>query len=296
MRRLGKFAVFIILFMQFHIVAFAEEGMAYIHNAPESAADKRYEYHWKILRTALERTKSNYGKYSLTPSIPMSENRQAIELIKATGIITVMHLGTSMEFERKLVPIRIPVDKNLSGYMVYLIRKENQSKFSAVKNLDDLRKFTVGQGAGWLDVQILKHNGFNVVTGSNYDGLFKMLLAKRFNAFQRSAVEIIAEFDQRKGSMPNLHIEKDILFYYPLPMYFWFSNTRKGQRLADRAQEGMMSMIEDGTYDKIFMKYHKPAIDRLGLKNRTIFKVENPLLSPETPFKDKRLWYDPLKN
>jgi hypothetical protein len=64
-----------------------------------------------------------------------------------------------------------------------------------------------------------------------------MLLLKRFNPFQRSAVEVIAEFDQRKGSMPDLHIEKDILFYYPLPMYFWFSKSKEGKRLAYRAQE-----------------------------------------------------------
>jgi hypothetical protein len=56
--------------------------------------------------------------------------------------------------------------------MVYLIRKEDQAKFSAIKTLADLRKNTIGQGAGWLDVKILKHNGFNVVTGSDYDGLF----------------------------------------------------------------------------------------------------------------------------
>ena len=52
-------------------------------------------------------------------------------------------------------------------------------------------------------------------------------------------------------------------------------------------------MIEDGTYDKIFDKYQREKVGRLNLKNRTLFKINNPFLGPETPFNDKRLWFDP---
>ena len=42
------------------------------------------------------------------------------------GSLTVMYLGTRPEFEKELMPVRIPVDKNLGGYMVFLIRKEDE--------------------------------------------------------------------------------------------------------------------------------------------------------------------------
>jgi len=271
----------------------AENSMTYIYNAPESALDHRYDYQWEILRTALDKTKDKYGGYLMQKSLPMNEKRQTNELVKGSGKITVMHLGTSQAFEKALIPIRIPVDKNLSGYMVYLIRKDQQQRFSSVKTLDDLRGFSIGQGADWLDVNILRHNGFNVVGGSNYDGLFHMLIKKRFDAFQRSAAEILDEYDQRKKDLPDLHIEQDLLVYYPLPMYFWFSKTETGRRLADRAREGMFMMFEDGTYDAIFTKYNGDKIERLHLKDRKFFRIDNPLLVPETPFDDKRLWYDP---
>jgi membrane-bound lytic murein transglycosylase MltF len=93
--------------------------------------------------------------------------------------------------------------------------------------------------------------------------------------------------------MPELFIEKNIVFYYPLPMYFWFSKTDEGRRLAARAEEGMRMMIQDGTYDKIFDKYQRHKILRLKLKERRIFRINNPFLGPETPFEDKRLWFDP---
>jgi len=272
----------------------ADEPMRYIYHPPESALDTRYEYHWEILHTALERTKEKYGPYVMEKSVFMPEKRQAAELKNATGKLTVMYLGTNPEFERDLIPIRIPVDKNLGGYCVFLIRKEDQPKFAAVQTLDDLRKFSYGLGLGWIDVEILRRSNFNVVTGSNYDGLFSMLVNKRFDIFLRAAVEVLDEYEQRKEKMPDLFIEKSIILYYPLPMYFWFPKTREGQHLAERAQVGMMSMIEDGTYDKIFFQYQQPKIDRLDLKHRKIFKIENPFLVKETPFSDKRLWFDPM--
>ena len=267
--------------------------MTYIYHPPESSLDVRYLYHWEILRTALEKTKAKWGDYRLVPSAFMTEQRQAFELKNATGRLTVMYLSTTPDFEKTLVPVRIPVDKNLGGYCVFLIRKEEQQRFANVRTLDDLRRFSYGLGLGWIDVGILRANGFNVVTGSSYDGLFEMLLQRRFDVFLRAAVEVLDEVDRRKGAFPDLRIEESIILYYPLPMYFWFSRTDEGRRLAARAEEGMRMMIADGTYDAIFDKYQRHKIERLHLKDRRIFRISNPNVGPETPFGDKRLWFDP---
>src|SRR5207237_4020608 len=147
-------------------------------------------------------------------------------------------------------------------------------------SLDDLRQFTYGLGLGWIDVEILKSNGFKVVTASNYDGLFEMLVNRRFDIGLRAAVEIIGEYEARKDTMPELHIEENIVFYYTLPMYFWFPKTAEGRRLAARAEEGMWMMIEDGTYDKICDKYQREKVGRLNLTNRPLFTINNPFLGP----------------
>lgn len=267
--------------------------MTYVYNAPESPLDVRYLYHWEILRTALEKTKAKWGPYRMTPSPAMTEARQTFELKNATGKITVMYLGTTPQFERDLVAIHIPVDRNLGGYCVFLIRGDDRARFAEVRSVDDLRRFTYGLGLGWIDVDILRSNRFRVVTGSSYDGLFEMLLNKRFDIFLRAATEVLDEVDQRKMTLNNLFIEDTILFYYPLPMYFWFPKTREGRRLAARAEEGMWIMIKDGTYDAIFDKYQRHKIERLHLKERRIFRITNPYVGPETPLGDKRLWFDP---
>lgn len=267
--------------------------MRYVYHPGESALDVRYLYHWEILRTALEKTRPTWGPYEMVRSEPMTERRQAFELKHATGKLTVMYLGTTPDFERTLVPIHIPVDKNLGGYCVFLIRRGDEERFTAISSIDDLRRFTYGLGLGWIDVDILRANGFQVVTGSNYEGLFEMLVNRRFDVFLRAAVEVLDEYDQRKSALPKLAIEDSIIFYYPLPMYFWFPKTAEGRRLAARAEEGMRMMIADGTYDRIFDAYQRHKIERLHLKNRKIFKIDNPFVGPETPFADKRLWFDP---
>lgn len=267
--------------------------MEYIFHPPESANDVRYTYHWEILRTALERTKDKWGPYRMVPSAFMTESRQAFEMKHATGKLTVMYLSTTPDFERTLVPVRIPVDKNLGGYCVFLIRKEDKARFADIQSLDDLRKFRYGLGLGWIDVDILRASNFNVVTGSSYEGLFEMLVQKRFDIFLRAAVEVLDEYDHRKARLPDLYIEDSIIFYYTLPMYFWFPKTAEGRRLAARAEEGMRMMIADGTYDRIFDKYQRWKIERLHLKQRKIFRIPNPNVGPETPLSDKRLWFDP---
>jgi len=269
------------------------EAMRYIFHPPESPLDNRYEYHWEILRTALERTTAHYGPYVMEPSVFMTEKRQAFEMRNATGKLTVMYLSTTPEFERDLIPVRIPVDKNLGGYCVFLIRKQEQSRFESVRTVDDLRPLSFGLGLNWIDVEILKSNGLKVVTGSNYDGLFDMLANRRFDIFLRAAVEVLGEYDERKDRIPDLCIEPNIILYYPLPMYFWFPKTDEGKRLAERAREGMIGMIEDGTYDRIFYKYQNEKIKCLNLRSRRIIRIKNPFVGPETPFEDKRLWFDP---
>ena len=287
---LRALAVGIVFFMP----ALSHAGeMTYIFNAPESALDKRYLYHWEVLRTALEDTVASFGPYRMVSAGFMTEQRQTFELEHATGKLTVMYLSTTPELERTLVPVRIAVDRNLSGYFVYLIRKGDQGVFSSIETVDDLRKFSHGLGLGWIDVGILRSDGFKVVTGSSYDGLFEMLINRRFDCFPRSGVEIIGEYEERKARMPDLHIEETLLLYYPLPMYFWFSRTEEGRRLAARAEEGLQVMIRNGTFDAIFDRYFRSNIERLHLKSRRIFRVENPNLGPETPLGDRRLWFDP---
>ncbi len=150
------------------------EKMIYIYHPPESKEDTRYNYHWDVLKVALEKTRTKYGRYIMKPGWQMNENRQVHELTKGQDL-TIMIRGASKEYEKMFTPVRIPLDKGLIGYRVFLIHKGNQSKFSTIRTLDELRKLTVGQGMGWSDVTVWKHGRFEMVEGPSYEGLFSWL-------------------------------------------------------------------------------------------------------------------------
>ncbi|ROQ24885.1 amino acid ABC transporter substrate-binding protein [Gallaecimonas pentaromativorans] len=268
--------------------------MLYRYHIPESAQDHRYDYHWALLKLALEQTSAQYGDYQLEPApLVMSESRQ----FQALGgpLLSVMISPADIENEKRFLPVRIPLDKGLIGYRVLLIRKERQAEFSRINNLEQLRKLTVGQGRDWRDVRVWQDNGFEVVQGSNYNGLFQMLLSGRFDFFSRSIVEVQDELAQRRQQMPDLAIEKSILIYYPWPFYFYFARTDAGQKLADRVQVGLMKVFNDPVlFDPLFNRFNGAKLAQLNLQERHVFYLENPFLSAETPLQNPELWLDPF--
>jgi len=263
----------------------------YIYNAPESAQDNRYIYQWAILRSALEKTKSSHGEYNTKPSLPMTETRQVHELVTNSGKINIIYMPISPELEKEGIPIRIPVDKNLVGYRVFMIRKGDEARFAHIHSIDDLRKFKFGFGLGWDDVEVLRVNNLDVVTGSSYEGLFEMLIHKRFDVFLRGANEVVDECESHNCPIKDVSIEKTLLLYYPMPMYFWFPKTPEGLKLALRVEAGMWSMINDGSYDQIFSNYFDDKVKKLNLSGRKLLSITNPYVDNKKLNSDLRLWF-----
>ncbi len=268
--------------------------MAYIYNGPESPEDHRYSYHWLVLHEALEKTLAKYGPYRMESASYMNEDRQAFELQNQGGKLTVLIRGDTMDYESKFEAVWHPIDKGLLGYRVFLIRREDQPHFTSATTLNDLRRFSIGQGSGWKDIEILRTNGLKVVAGGDYAGLFPMLANHRFDLFSRAVEEVTDEYSQQKDQFPNLAIEQNLLLYYPIARYFWFAKSAEGRRLAERVREGMSLMVADGTLDRLFAASHEKLFAELHLATRKLFVLQNPFAGSQVPLADKRLWYSPL--
>ena len=269
--------------------------MIYLHIGPEASDDHRYSYHWQVLQLALEKTSSKYGPYRMESTDSMSDERQAFELLRQSGKLTVILRGDTLEYQKEFECVWIPVDKGLLGYRVFLIRSEDQPRLTHDTTLDDLRNFTIGQGNGWKDIEILRANRLKVMAGGNYAGLFEMLANRRFDLFSRGVEEVLDEYSQHRQQFPSIAIEKNLILYYPIARYFWFSRSDQGRELAQRVREGMTMMIEDGSFDRLFDAAHKGVFDILHLVDRRLFVLANPLATPGPPVDDSRYWYMPLK-
>ena len=150
---------------------FGGEAMTYIYNGPESSQDIRYLHHWKYFARRWKRPRTNTGPIECMASEFMTERRQAFELKKGSGKLTVMYLSTAPDFEKNLTGDPYPGGQEPWRLLCFSDPHEQRGEISGtVQILDDLRKFSYGLGLGWIDVDILKSNRFTVVTGSSYEG------------------------------------------------------------------------------------------------------------------------------
>lgn len=264
-----------------------------IYPPKESENDVRDDDLVEILKTALEKTLQTDGPYTMRPSIQMNEGRFRKEL-KTGFLINIIWSVATFEAEEDFLSIKIPLRKGILGYRIFLIRKKDKEKFAAVKTLEDLKKFSVGQGHTWNDIAVFKANGINTVTGNDYERLFEMLMAGRFDYFSRGINEAPAELAARKDKYPDMMIEESLLLYYPWPKFFYVNKENKA--LADRLERGLNIMIKDGSFDDLFKKFNQKNIDNVNLKNRRLIKLENPLIPASVPLDRKELWYDPFRN
>jgi len=266
--------------------------MTYIYPKSETKLDTRYIYEWELLEKALDISKEKYGAYILKPSVELMNGiRKDSELMRSDGLITIsLGIGT-VEREKKLFPVRIPLDKGLLGYRVFLIKSEIQKELSNINNINGLKKFSIGQQFTWNDIYVWKENGFNVKEGTSYDGLFLMLKEGRFDLFPRGILEVDSEWNTMQNKIDNIRIENSLMIYYPWPRYFFFSDSVKGKKLAERVEYGLTLMINNGSFDKLFYEYNGHIINKISNQKRKIIILKNSLLSKKTPLNNEKLWY-----
>lgn len=264
-----------------------------IVDKPLSSDDRRNEYTDKLLKQILSKTEKKYGPFEFRYSkFPMERSRLLSEMQRGE-LVNVTAQASRPEWESGLTTIWVPVDKGLSSYRIFLIRRDKQAALAAVKSLAELKKFRIGADLSWSSYHVYQASKFNVVSGNNYEGLFQMLLSDRFDYFPRALYEAFSEYDDRKGKYPELAIEKSLLIFFPLPKYFFVSPAQP--RLAQRISEGFDIMLKDGSFDEAFIEYHRTIIEQTHFCQRQFFSFDNPFVSPKTPLKQPDLWYNPFK-
>lgn len=240
----------------------------------------------QILKLAIEKSgAANHYQYEAYDSF-LTEAR-LFEMVKE-GEMSVMWAGTQYKYENELLPIRIPVLKGLLGHRIFIIRQGDQPQFSQVNSLAQLKQIPLGQGRFWGDTAVLQHNQMNVIAPVKYASLFHMLEGGRFDYFPRAVHEPWSEVEARPEL--NLEVEDNILLIYPFAMYFFVN--KSNSELANNISTGFMNAIDDGSFDDLFFSHPmiSQALTQANLKQRQVYRLDNPNMSLETPVDDSRLW------
>jgi hypothetical protein len=225
------------------------------------------------LELALNASKDRYGDYQfqLTPH-DMNRDRQFRQLVSGVDL-TVLVSPPKARWEGQVIRVPVPVQKGLASYRLFFLLSDNIDLLQNVKSVEDLRQFRHGQGRYWSSVKILKDNGFQVVTGHSYTGLFSMLQKNRFDLLMRGLNEVEIEQEVFAQEMKTISLDPHVVLYFYLPNYFYVSP--KQPRVAQRLEYGLLKLHENGEFDRHFHRYYGSALKKFNMGQRTLLKIPN---------------------
>jgi len=249
------------------------------HREPLGGTDKRDEYTIALIRLVLEKTKPTYGPYEMR-AIPASYYNLRARIATSNNQFPNMLLEESYDedfiLKSKLDFINFPIDLGILGHRVCFVNAGRKAEIAKVTRLDQLKKFTMGQGIGWQDAKILKSNGFNVIEVDAYESLFKMVAAGRIDLFCTGANQAMNEYSAHKD-LEKLALDDSFVLTYSLPRFFFIHPDN--QLLKQRIEEGLQIAYKDGSMQKLWMEHFGPSLDFVHLHQRRVFKLQNPLIN-----------------
>ncbi|HJV01796.1 MAG TPA: transporter substrate-binding domain-containing protein [Burkholderiaceae bacterium] len=272
-------------FMAFMALAAPALAATILFPRPLLEGDPQTDYPVALLRLALEKSGTPY-ELKFAP-IVMTQDRVLLEIAKGDGGVDIIATMTSEERERKMLAVRIPIDKGLYGWRVALVRGDHRDLFANVVDLAGLRKLRSGQGHDWPDTGILRGNGVPVTANSSYEALFSMLSAGRIDYFPRAVIEIGPE----AAAHPGLAIDRHIAIHYPTALYYFVN--RNNTPLADAVRRGLEAAIADGSFERLFNQRFGAALRQARLDQRRVIELSNPLLPDGLPLEHRNLWLAP---
>lgn len=291
MRRLCSPFMFIAALL-WNAIASAQTDMQVWHRSPLDFGVFRYVYDIEILRLALEKTRPAYGGYQLQAIPPANFVRMLHSLRNNTypNMVLETSYDTKLEETDELTYIPFPLELGIIGYRICFVNPLVKDKIQQVNSLGELRKFSMGQGAGWADIKILRHNGFQVTEVSNYNSLFKMVAGGRFDLLCRGANELMKEYEQYKD-IGNLTYDDSFALVYRLPRFFYLN--KNNTLLRQRLEEGIKIAYADGSLLELWRQHNLQSIQFTRLPERKMFYLDNPLIK-NLPKDYEQYLIDPL--
>ena len=248
-----------------------------------------YEYRWKLLELALSHAREDGDDpVRLVPLADDVTQNRGMQMLQA-GMLDVIALGTTEEREMQMLPIRIDILRGIVGFRVFVIRAADQERIAAMDEQTLRKELTFGLNSQWADLAILQANGYAVVTSPNYENLFDMLAAGRFDAFTRGLNEADREVAARSSKFPQLAVEQTMALYFSYPVYFWVRKENVG--LAQRIERGLELALADGSFRNLFESYHAQEIKKLAREKRRVIRLDSPILPKSASATDTSWWW-----
>lgn len=200
--------------------------------------------------------------------------KERFKMMLRSGDLDVMWMVRGALRDRTYVPVDFPLTGGLIGQRILLIRKDEQSRFDAVRNLDDFRAHGLsgGMGKDWVDVDIWRLNGLSVSSEvPDWRRLFKMLAVgnRGIDYIPRGALEIQADLKAH----PDLVIERRLVLRYDRDSIFYM--TPSAANLAPILKRGLDRLRANGRYAQLLDKHYGALSRDLALDKRIVLPLRD---------------------
>jgi len=262
------------------ILLMADQALAELvvwHRSPLDFGNNRYIYDIEVLRLALEKTRPAYGDYQLR-GLPATNYARLLHSLRQNthpNLILEISYDKKWDESHELSYVPFPIDLGIIGYRICFVNPAVKEEIKQVASLQDLRQYTMGQGVGWADIGILRHNGFTVTEVSSYTSMFKMVAGGRFDLLCRGANELMDEFEQYKN-IGKLTYDESFALVYRMPRFFYLNG--KNVLLKKRLEEGLHLAYADGSLMALWRKENQPSVEFAQMPKRKVFYLDNPLI------------------
>lgn len=227
-------------------MSFASNKMTYLYGESSFGKDG---YRYKALNLALKYS----GLKIETDARDLKTVQERRRIITANSDdLNIILMGTSPKFEKELRAIYFPVYFGIgSGYRISFVRKGIEKEIAKIKSLEDLKKYVIGQGYYWSDVEILRNAGLKVEEVSAKYNLWDKVEKGKLDIFPRGIFEIYEEYNHYKEKLPNLVIDKNLLIVYPFAIYFFVN--KKHEKIAQALEKGFDIAYKKGEIQRLML-------------------------------------------
>lgn len=250
-------------------------NLASVSEANTSWIVKTYhenEYAFMLLKLSLDSTIESHGSYQLKSNHSKLSFTRSSHMLEQGEEFQVAYFGASQGEGKNLIPIKEPLYRGLLGYRLLVANKTNKAELAQISSLTELRKYKAGFNNQWSDFPIFKTNRLPVESAINVKNLYKMLNYKRFDYFPRSIREVDAELESFSKHNEAFEVVPRIALFYPHPVYFHVSP--QYPELANRIQTGLKNIKLNGSFEALFIKYHKKFLDKYSPIQRNIIYLK----------------------
>lgn len=259
----------------FGSVAYAEMKITHT-GVTHYLTDPNRRYELPLIVLALEKTRKEYGDFTL---LPLDGQRTKARLIEQMRRNDHENLIRSLGYDQKLEDqglayVRFPIYLGLLSYRTCFTHESLKEKIPSFTTVQDLIGYTHGGGIAWTDNGVMRENGLRVVEIASVDSIIRMTARGRIDFFCRGASEVKTDVGKYSG-LGGLHYDYEFALYYPMPVFLY--TNKENTEMIERITKGLEKAHKDGSLQLLWLKNFAEGIEFQKLENRKIIKLKNPL-------------------